>query len=52
MDVKNGVAQRSRLGPLLFTLYINELPKLVCHVTIYLFADDKLVYFSGCILIM
>ena len=42
--VSIGVARSSILGPLLFILYMNDLPDVLqfCHVTLY--ADDTVLY--------
>ncbi len=44
MSVNKGVSQGSILGPLLFTIFINELGANVRNCTIHLYADDAIIY--------
>ena len=46
-DVLSGVPQGSVLGPLLFILYVNEIPEIL-QGTAKLFADDTKVYDKAC----
>lgn len=46
INVISGVPQGSHLGPLLFTLFINDLPSIIKHSKTLMYADDVKIVLS------
>ena len=46
-QISVGILQGSVLGPILFLLFINDLPHIIHNCHICMFADDITLYFSG-----
>ena len=43
-DVESGVPQGSLLGPILFLLFVNDMPRVVENASLAMFADDSKCY--------
>ena len=47
IPIVSGVSQGSILGPLLFVLFVNELPSVVSPCNVMMYADDTVMIFSS-----
>ena len=46
-NISKGVQQGSILGPLMFLVFVNDLPDMVDNCTVNLYADDTTIYYSN-----
>ena len=47
LAIGHGVPHGSILGPILFVIYINDLPQCLMKSSIGMYADDTVIYFSA-----
>ena len=47
LAITSGMPQGSILGPLLFIVYRNDLPRCVKHCSVNMYADDTVLYLAG-----